>query len=212
MTLVFPRQMTVGWNWEIADLDLLEGQELSRDSSGVPRARSLADPVWTMRYRSEPVPLERADELHADFQSLSGSLRSFYAHTARRPHPRSITYPGTWDFSSLVVSSIGANFDTLVLSGSQPGLRITRGDYLTIVTPSGRELHKFVESGSDSDLDGILPELTVVPHIRQSVTPGDQVILVNPYMEAVLRPGTLEISRNSGNLHSVSFSAVQVVR
>ena len=90
MTLTYPRDMTTMVAWNRADLTLMWRQEISKQGNGVVLVKDLGTPLWVIKYKSIELPLLSAQSLHAEYETLGGSLRTFYAHTAKRPYPASV--------------------------------------------------------------------------------------------------------------------------
>ena len=106
--------------WNRADLTLMWRQEISKQGNGVVLVKDLGTPLWVIKYKSIELPLLSAQSLHAEYETLGGSLRTFYAHTAKRPYPASV--------NPLALPSLaGATIHTL--GGDTTSMRITEAGY-----------------------------------------------------------------------------------
>jgi len=206
MTLTFPRDMTSAECWEEHAFTLVAPQELSRTVGGRLQARDLGPEVWRGVFRSYPLDEAEAAALHADFQTLRGSTRSFLA-TPPRKAP--LADPDNSD--TVTVDGVATNRDALALSGLTPGTVISAGDYVSIVNGADRDLYRFVRAAT-ADGTGATPEAEVVPNVRAGITAGDGAAIVNPLVEMVLIPGSLDRPRVTRSRWRVVFEAIQVLR
>lgn len=203
-----PRDLTTATRWRKARFSLLHRQELSRQASGVMQGKSLGAALWRAEFESARLPRVEAEALEADFDTLSGVVGSFLAHTAERPRPVSIKGAA----NGVSVAGIGSTEPTLSLSGLAPGAELSRGDFLSILTQiGGRELVRLAEGGV-ADGIGLTPALRIAPLVRPSVAVGDAVTLINPMIELRLEPESLSVEAIDKLFARVSFKAVQVVR
>lgn len=210
MALVFPRDMTSAHEWERADLSLKWRQEMSQQADGTAIGKDLGSPIWKADFETMPMEKADAEALHADFLTLGGVARTFYAHTASRPNP--VDEEGV-DASGATIHSIGDDNDKIAISGLPNNYAIQPGDLISISTAAGgKELvvaSTFHGSGSD-DTTGFI---YVSPHLRASVAVGDAVALSPPLIELRLeKDGLGDPTRKSGNLYTVSFKASQVIK
>lgn len=210
MTLIFPRDMTSAADWERADLSLQWRQESSQQANGATIGRDMGSPIWRADFETMPMEKHLAEALHADFLTLGGLSRSFYAHAAKNSTPFAETLAVV---SAAVVHDIRADNAALRLSGVPSGYEIGGGDLVSIETQAGgRELVRVALGGAASGV-GISPWLEVAPILRPSVAIGDEVSLTPPLIELRLeRDGLKEPKRKSGNLYTVAFKAYQVVK
>lgn len=207
MTLTFPRDMISGTCWEDRAFSLVAPQEVSRTIGGRIQARDLGPEIWRGVFSSYPMPGPDANALMADFQSLRGTLRSFYAVPPRRaPLQGTAGTPKT-----VTLSSIAANRDAIGLSGLQAGEKISAGDYVSIWTGTNTELLRFVRAGT-ANASGVLPSTEVVPAVRAGVVADVDAVIEDPLVEMVLVPGTLDMPRVNRARWRVVFQAVQVLR
>lgn len=211
MSLTFPRDMTTAHRWHMAALDLVYRQEISRTAGGAVQGKDLGPALWVAEYETVPLDLADADALHADFASLGGVVRSFYLHPPRRPRPASFTGPDPSVFDTVAVSSVAAGRDTLALKNLPANFELTAGDFLSIDTGTGLELHRLAEGGQANG-SGVTPQIAVVPHVRAAVAADDAVTLIDPLAEMRLEPDSLTLRQASVRTARLGFRAVQVLR
>lgn len=211
MSLTFPRDMITGQCWDTARFVLSHRQELSRTAGGEVQAKDLGPPIWQASFETYPLSLDDADALEADFLTLNGSARTFYATPYLSRRAKALPAGHAFDLSAVAVHTISANRDEVRIDGLPANLEIHAGDYLGITTSTGRELHRIAVGGT-ADGAGLSPLLTVVPNLRASVAVNDLVDIENPMAEMVLIPGTLDKPRESRLRWRVRFDAVQVLR
>lgn len=207
MALTFPRDMVSAQCWETAKFTLQRRQELSRTADGRTQGKDLGPAIWRAEFQTYPLAQADAEALEADLMTLQGVVNSFYAVTMRRRAPL------TWASNTLAgvtVLAIGASNDKISLAGLPAGFVMTAGDFVTITTSSGTELHKLARGGT-ADGNGQTPKMEVVPHIRPGVAAGDAVTLIDPFAEMVMEPGSLDMPRQSLRRWRVGFKAVQVL-
>lgn len=207
MSLTFPREMTSAYDWPQADLVLVYRQELARTAGGTPQAKDMGPAVWRATYASVPMVAAAAWELYADFLTLRGAAQPFYL----TPIPDEPAARNGEALSGVTVGAVATNNDALALSGLPAGFVLTAGDFLSIATSAGTELHQLARGGT-ADGVGDTGEIEVVPHVRPAVSVGDAVALVGPVVEMQLEPGSLRHERLNAALGRVSFQATQVIR
>lgn len=208
MALTYPRDMVTDRCWATAAFMLNRRQEMSRTPAGVV-AKDLGPSLWRADFETYVLPLSDAEGLHANFLTLGGALRTFYAAPMQKRRP------AAWSGEALTgvtINAIRSDNAALRLTGLPAGFVLTAGDYVSIETAiGGRELIKLATGGTVSGT-GLSPWVEVVPHLRPSVAVGDAATLIDPLVEMRLDPGSLEMPRHSLRRWKVSFSAMQVVR
>lgn len=211
MTLTFPRDLTTSVAWTKADLYLKWRQEISKQANGVTLAKDLGSPLWMAKYTSIEYPLYTTQAFMADFESLGGSVRPFWLHTAKRPMPASVNPFSPPTLTGVTVLALGVDTVSIRFTGLPAFFVISKGDYIGIDIPGGGKELLLAATGSTANGAGNSPFLDVTHPIRSTVAVGQTVTLINPVIEALLIPNTLQISED-GPLASFSFEATQVVR
>lgn len=210
MTLTFPRDMTTGIEWEIADLELVWRQEISRQAGGTAIGKDMGSPIWKANYKT--IPLEKADAetVYADFMTLGGVANTFYLHVASRPEP--INEQGV-DPLSPVIHSIDTDRASFRISGLPTYYGFRHGDYIGVETQAGGLELLYcadVKASGTSDTTGLIH---IAGYLRETIDVGDVVNLTPAMVEMRLDVGGLKKpKRVSGNLYAVEFSASQVIR
>jgi hypothetical protein len=212
MALVFPRPMTLVTAWAKPRLTLHHRQEISRQAGGQAQAKDLGPSLWMADFVSVPLPLDEADAVRADFDSLSGAVNSFYLHPPTRRRPASLASHAPLQGASITVHAVSTDRSALQLAGLPVGTELRAGDYLSVHTTSvAREFMRLV-TGGVADGAGITPELTVTPFCRASVAAAQGVSLLDPMVEMVLEPGSLDDPYVGPSHRTIQLRAVQVVR
>ena len=208
--MIFPRDMTTGQDWERADVTLQWRQESSQQAGGTTIGKDLGSPIWKADFETMPLEKEEAEALHADFLTLGGLARTFFAHTAKRPEP--VAMKGAL-LSGVTIAEIAADRSSMRLQGLADAQRITGGDFVSItVSTGGRELVKAAQTVEVGD-NGQSDWFAIAPYLRAVVALGDAVSLTPPQIELRLeKDGLQEPQRKSGNLYTVKFKASQVIR
>ncbi|PYG33125.1 hypothetical protein [Pelagimonas varians] len=212
MDLIFPRDMINGHKWKDVTFNLVERQEVSRQASGRTQSRDLGPAIWVAQFKTISMRLFEARSVMASMRTLCGSNRSFFAFDPAARFPMGLTSAATLNGAAPQVHGIGTENSTIRISGLPEGTPASPGDYISIVIAGGgRDFHQIASAGV-AGADGITPELAVVPHLRPQVLTGQAVALVDPCIEAVLVPGSLDDPLTSKQRRAVTFSAVQVLR
>lgn len=212
MALVFPRDLTTGLRWRSPQLKLEHRQELSRQAGGRVQGKDLGPPIWTADFRSVPQRLDDADAAMAQMRSLQGVVSTFYLSPPTRRRPASLSSDAALSGAAVTVNTIRADNAALSLNGLPAGLDLRAGDFLSIETSlQGRAFHQLATGGSANGT-GITAELDLVPHLRTDVHLGQAVALLDPMLEMVLVPGSLDDPFDGLAHRAITFRAEQVLR
>lgn len=204
--------MMVGRRWTEADFVPQRRQEMSRTAGGAAIVADLGPVLWRASCRSFPLKRDGADALMADFETLGGALRTFWAVPVLRPVPASIAGDTATDLQGITVASIADDRSGLSLAGLPADFVLTAGDWLSIATAAGgREVVRLAEGGA-ADAAGLSPVLACYPTLRPGVVVGQVVRARNPRIEMRLEPESLLRERAGGAWFTVAFSAWQVIR
>lgn len=210
MPLTFPRDMTTAYTWTKASLAIDWHQEHSQQANGVTIGKDLGSPTWKADFETEPMSKLDAEALHADFLTLGGVARTFYAHVASRPFP---AMEEGADPLSPEIFNISAERDSIIISGLPTNYTFAAGDFVSIATAAGGLELAVMSVNGDSYGDDKTGVIYISPSLRPSVSVGNQISLTPPMIELRLDKGGLsEPKRMSGDLYTVAFKARQVVK
>lgn len=181
MAITYPYDILADFPGWSTDFDLAYRQETSRTSIGQTFVKDFGSPLWTASYQSRSMRPNELDAWRARLKALEGGLKQFRGRPTSRCYP--IAYPngtGMGNVSAVTVGSIGANRNTIGLSGLPGGYIASVGDYLQIRT---NDLHQIVNvSGS---------EIEVRPHLWPTTAVGDAVTLIKPSCLMTIVPGSI---------------------
>lgn len=167
-----------GWS---TDFDLSYRQETSRTSIGQTFVKDFGSPLWTASYQSRSMRPNELDAWRARLKALEGGLKQFRGRPTSRCYP--IAYPngtGMGNVSAVKVGTIGANRNTMTLTGLPSGYVVSVGDYLQIAL---NNLHQVVNVAGT--------EIEVRPHLWPTIATGNAVKLVKPSCLMTIVPGSI---------------------
>jgi len=121
------------------------------------------------------------DAWRARLKALEGGLKQFRGRPTSRCYP--IAYPngtGMGNVSAVKVGTIGANRNTMTLTGLPSGYVVSVGDYLQIAL---NNLHQVVNVAGT--------EIEVRPHLWPTIATGNAVKLVKPSCLMTIVPGSI---------------------
>ena len=181
MAITYPYDILADYPGWSTDFDLAYRQETSRTAIGQTFVKDFGSPLWTASYQSRSMRPNELDAWRARLKALEGGLKQFRGRPTSRCYP--IAYPngtGMGNVSAVKVGTIGANRNTMTLTGLPSGYVVSVGDYLQIRTT---DLHQIVNvSGS---------EIEVRPHLWPTTAVGDAVTLVKPSCLMTIVPGSI---------------------
>lgn len=200
MAITYPYDILADFPGWSTDFDLAYRQETSRTAIGQTFVKDFGSPLWTATYQSRSMRPNELDAWRARLKALEGGLKQFWGRPISRCYP--IAYPngtGMGDVLAVTVGSIGANRNTIGLSGLPGGYIASVGDYLQIRT---NDLHQIVGvSGS---------EIEVRSHIWPTTAVGDAVALVKPSCLMTIVPGSINSSADvSTGRGSITFQGFE---
>lgn len=112
----------------------------------------------------------------------------------------------------MTVDTVAPARTALALTGLPVGFELRAGDYVSVITGAGgRELFRLARGGT-ADATGLTPEMEVVPDVPVTIAGGEAVDLINPMVEMVLEPGSLDDPWKGLSHRAMTFEAVQVIR
>ena len=224
---------SIPWN-------LARYQEFSGLGTGEGLAHDLAPPLWEAEVSTGPMYHDDAYAAQARLNALMGSINTFYLHNPAKPGPRldqsgpalmaldwifgsgqwndagvwrdDIPWSGVFTGFAPVLHTIGANRNTVRVSGLPGGYILSVGDFFHVDygSPTRRALIQVVEAATANGA-GLTPEFQVTPHLRPGITTTLPLTLLKPAAKVKLVPGTLRLE-NIGGLHSrLRFTARQTL-
>ncbi|QGA55850.1 hypothetical protein [Brucella sp. 2280] len=181
MAITYPYDILADFPGWSVEFDLAYRQETSRTAIGQTFVKDFGSPLWTASFQSRSMRPNELDAWRARLKALEGGLKQFRGRPTSRCYP--IAYPngmGMGNVSAVTIGSIGANRNTIGLSGLPGGYIASVGDYLQIGT---KDIHQIVSvSGS---------EIEVRPHLWPTTAVGDAVTLVKPSCLMTIVPGSI---------------------
>ena len=200
MAITYPYDILAdfpGWSTEF---DLLYRQEMSRTAIGQTFVKDLGSPIWAASYQSRSMRPNELDACRARLKALEGGLKQLLGRPKSRCYP--IAYPngaGMGNVSAVTLASIGANRNTVGLSGLPGGYVVSVGDYMQIGT---NNLHQVVNvSGA---------EIEIRPHIWPTTVVGDAVTLVRPSCRMTVVPGSISTTADTSTGRGVvTFQTIE---
>ncbi|MCW2077827.1 UNVERIFIED_ORG: hypothetical protein M2193_000002 [Bradyrhizobium japonicum] len=207
MSISFPRtDILTPFLFASQSLRLASRQEFSRMASGITIGKDFGPALWLADYTTVAMPNDDALTLEAKLNSLDGVIGTFEAGDVRRPYPKA--RPDGVFGDTGAIASVNANTKAMALSGLDPGMALSVGDYLSFDYGGARALHQIVEAVT-ADGTGATTQFEVRPHIRPGWTVGTAVKLKLPKGVFVLVPDSVA-SQTAGPMDStISFKAVQ---
>lgn len=191
---------------------LNSGQESSGQASGRIRVRDLRPPLWLADFRSDMLTLDELGEVQALFESLDGSMGTFYAWNPARPWPKLDPEGVVLGASTVTVKSVGMDGKSLALQGLPTGYVLSRGDLVATDFGEGpsRALYRVIDVSVTADGSGDTTEFEVRPHVWAGAAEDDPVELLRPAAEMMVVPNSFETSAE-GMFGALSFKAMQVI-
>lgn len=185
-----------------------ERQSFSRTLAGAGVVIDYRAPVWKASFTSAVMREDDCLELEAELSSLRGALNTFYAVDTRRPFPR-LGPQDAAPYSSAMISNFNLATNRLAFSGLPGGLKLSRGDKLSVVVGSRRLLYAIAEPATAAGGGGVtLTE--VVPQLHPQIATG-AVSFANPSCEMRLVAGSVQFNPSGNLLATVSFDAEQAL-
>lgn len=187
-------------------------QEISGLGTGEFLTADLAPELWEGHCETPPMTMAEADQLEARFELLNGSAETFLLYNPRRKYPQADLDGSTLGASSITVTAIGANRNTVTLSGFPEGYVLTIGDMISILySTSRRALIRIAETKTATAL-GNISLVEVRPYLRPGIVNTDPVTLVKPAAKVKLLPGSFSVKTDPNtHLSVLSFTARQTL-
>lgn len=186
-------------------------QEMSGLGSGEFLTADLAPELWEAKCETAPMALADADQLEARFELLNGSANTFLLYNPRRMYPQADLDGSTLGASTVTISAIGTDRNTVTLAGLPAGYVITLGDMFSVVySTSRRALIRFAASATASGA-GALGPVEVRPLLRSGITTTLEIDLTKPCCKVKLVPGSFAPQMVGTHEAVISFTARQTL-
>lgn len=193
-----------------AVFQLVHGQEMAAQGSGIVRGRDLRHPLWKAQITSKPFRHDDASSIEALLDALDGVIGTFYCYNPKKMYPRT-DHGGTILGANIpLIHSFGA--DTLRLKGLPATYTISRGDFLSFEygSPKHKALHRVVQTVT-SDGSGITQSFKIRPALLEGVAVNQVVTLVRASAEMALVPDSVSVNQIDMLHDSITFEAIQVI-
>ena len=181
MAITYPYDILADFPGWSTDFDLAYRQEASRTAIGQTFVKDFGSPLWTASYQSRSMRPNELDAWRARLKALEGGLKQFRGRPTSRCYP--IAYPngmGMGNVATVKVGTIGANRNTMTMTGLPAGYVVSVGDYLQIAP---NNLHQVVNVAG--------AEIEIRPHLWPTITTGNAVTLVRPSCLMTIVPGSI---------------------
>lgn len=188
-------------------------QELSGLGSGEWLTADLAPMLWEGKCETSPVTIAAANQLQARFELLDGSANAFYLFNPLAKYPQTDPSGATLGSSTVTITAISTNRDTVTLAGLPAGYVLTIGDMFSVDygSPSRRGLYRFAATATASGL-GALGPIEVRPRIRSGVTTALAITLKKPAAKVKIVPESFSVQQVGINHAVIGFIARQTLQ
>jgi len=197
----FDRLHIESFEWSVKENREIEGQ-----GSGQILQSELAPDLWQATITIRPDYLLPSRQVRAMLNSLAPIGRTALIYDLLAAYP---TYDPTGSIigsSTVAITAIGANRDTLAFSGFPALYVLTPGDKIELQygsSPVRRQLLEFSETKTANGF-GVLSAISVYPNVRAAVTTAATVNLKKPSLKM------LRISHNAGRSGAVIHDGMSI--
>lgn len=194
MALTFPlaaADFFAGLRPRESTFHLPANMSVSRTRGGAIRTAARGERLWTARVTLRTEGRSEASATAALVSVLSEPGRSFFAHPVPMSAPRRDPHGTALAGYTPSIHTLAPGGRELRLAGLPPGYVLSVGDFLSFTygsNPTRYALHQVV-TPSIAAGSGITPLTEVTPPVRAGAATGAAVVLVRPFMKAVLIPG-----------------------
>lgn len=218
MTITYPRDMPDPLRLQTVRFDPRYAQVQAATRGGLVQVANVGRDLWTMNYETVLISEREAFALTAWLASLRGGARTFKAwHPLRRfvlGYPRGysgLIVPGGAAFNgAAVLDGVGAQFDTIDLTGLPYGFALAPGDMLSFAFGSGRQaLHRIIEPASANGIGAVT--VAVEPAVIPGFSTGAAVSFTKPWCKAVVDAASISVSWQTNRRAVIGFGATQVL-
>lgn len=186
-------------------------QEFSGLGSGEILTADLGPMLWDARIETAPMTIAAAEQMRARFELLDGATRSFLLFNPLMKYPQADPTGSILGASTVTITAIGADRNTVTLGGLPAGYDITIGDMFSVIHSTSRyALIRFAETMS-ADGTGALGPIEVRPYLRSGITTTLEVTLKKPVAKVKLLPEPPSVEMISTKHAVLSFSARQTL-
>ena len=212
MAITFPRELPFMPNVE-STFELDPGTAVARHARGLAGTTSrVREPLWTVRFATEPLTIADKAAWQAWYNSLGGGLKLFLGWDVTRHQP--LAYPngvptiiaGTWDGTASVTSL--ATPGQIAVTGAPAAFALRPGDRVGLVE-SGRYGFFEVAEAATANGSGAMA-IPIQPLVQPLFTAAATAVLHRPRCKMMVMAGTFSCP-GVGGLAPVSFQASQVL-
>ena len=219
MAITFPRDMPDPPLVRPAPFKLQRMQIRRMTRAGLAAAADIGPPLWAVDMQTVPLTEAQAGEWIGIIDSLRGGIENIKLWPPMRRFP--LVYQSGWGTLQIAggggaftgqaaLDAVGANNDTVTLSGLPDGFQLVAGDFLAFTYDTDkRALHKVVESAV-ANASGV-GTWTVEPFVRPGWVATTAVDLEKPYCLMKIDPDSVSDPININRSTVLSFKALQTL-
>lgn len=219
MAITYPRDMPDPPLVRQGSFQLKHMQLRRMTRSGLAEVANVGPSLWAADIQTVPLSEAQAGVWRSIIDSLRGGLQQIKIWPTRRRYP--LAYPDGWGSLQIAggggafagqgaLDVVGANNDTVTLSGLPDAFSLQAGDFLAFDYDSGkRALHRVVESAV-ADSSGV-GTWSVEPFVRPGWVAATAVDLEKPYCLMVIDPDSVGDQTAINRTTVISFSALQTI-
>lgn len=217
MMLTFPLPLADFWDRilhsQTAPMVLTNTSIASRTDDGQVFAASRGVSLWTKKVVMGAMPNRAAAALMARVQVMARSTQTFFAYDLIAITPAADTDGLILGAATPLVGGLPASLFELVVKGLPAGYVLTAGDFISIMTASGRRsLVRVVDDTVAAGGAGWTPPFQIEPARLAEVAVDNAVALIKPLGKFIINPGSFDPGTQDGvNTSGASFNITQVV-
>lgn len=187
-------------------------QELSGIGSGEFLTADLAPMLWEAKCETATMSRAAAEQLAARFELLDGSAKAWYLTNPRALYPQADPDGSTLGASTITITAIGANRNTVTLSGFPEGYVLTIGDMVSVTDADDRvHLLRIAETKTATAL-GNISLIEVRPVLRSGITTTLAVTVKKPFAKVKVVPGSFDVQQVGVLEAVITFTARQTLQ
>ncbi len=194
--------------WSVKRTDTLSGQ-----ASGRIWQTQRMPPLWTAQVElDDAVFIRNAERYAARIRRLHGAQESFFLYNPALLYPASDPRGLMLGASVVLIASIGADRQSISLSGLPAGYQLTDGDKFSFSYASSPVRYAFHEVSEPvvADGNGNTPVFGIFPHLPYSLAAGTIVTFVRAACLVFIKPDSHNPGRATRSLQSgAGFEVIQ---
>jgi hypothetical protein len=173
---------------------LQRNDELSGTGDGRVWSAELARPLWTATVTLATARSVQARGIAARLRALQGSRGTFLFADPFTRYPAADPRGEALAGAVVRLDLIGSGRVVVDLAGLPAGFALTAGDRFTIVSggvSGGVIYHGEISGDVVAGGTGVAEDVPVFPRLPLAIASGATVVLVKPYLQAIISPGSL---------------------